>query len=391
MYDDAVLKASPMRNATYATLFAYMYRRFGVPALPGDGYKDLCGGWMLTTPSRSLLVLVRPSLVGPELSFTPLYVHEVRAGAPKAHDIADLDLSAQEVADLKQAYQMLLLDLLRPVGVRDANMNALGEVMDDARLMRADKNGDLIYGAERHASAGHGVPLGLVGGKSWPALCALIVEAGQGDIEAGSAKVVDLLRAMVLIDVANEALPVKRLILLGMRSDGPIVGASMGLTADDLQRLLGESEILARASFEQDQTGRIDAMLEETTDDVVAKACEHLTRLGYEKYSVTELVHRALISRAVPAVMADLANTCDGELPNDFVTELLRDRSEDTTTLEKSMRLCFEARGHVHLVAWLDRTLARRRGSAALAWAVLHLRSQAQQQTNHAMPRPQAA
>lgn len=237
-FQDSVLKASPMWGSTYATLFTYMYRRFGIPPLPGDDYKDLCGGWMLTTPSPSLVVLVRPSLNGPDFSFTPCYVHANTA--LRVRDIDDLKLTAEVVVELKTAYQSLLLDLLRPVGVRDSYMNALGNVDEDSGLMRCNKDGELVYEAKQHSSAGFGVPAGLVGCKAWPALCTMIVKAGDGDAVTGSAAVVARLREPVLLEAAGESRPVKRLILLGLGGDGSQTGLKLGLSEDDLKQLLDE-------------------------------------------------------------------------------------------------------------------------------------------------------
>ena len=375
-FQDAVLIASPMRDSTYATLFSYMYRRFGVPPLPGDDYKDLCGGWMLTTPSPSLVVLVRPSLTGPEFSFIPFYVRNRSRDDLQVRDIGDLRLAPEAVSALKSAYQALLLDLLRPVGVRDSYMNALGEVDQDSNLMRCNKDGEFVYVAERHDSAGFGVPVGLVGCKAWPALCALIGKAGDGDMVTGSAAVVAQLRAPVLAEAVGESLPVKRLILLGVGEDGLQIGPSLGLTGDEQKQLLDECALFYLSGRQDDddheRASRIETILDESTDSVAATACGYLNRLAYGTKRVPELLSRALTDRALSAAWADLTESGDGDFPFEAIPGVTLEAAD----LQHSLRSNFEAGGHLRLVAWLDRTVSRRRGAEALTWIVMHLRSQ---------------
>lgn len=373
-FEDSVLLASPMRESTYATLFTYMYRRFGIPPLPGDDYKDLCGGWMLTTPSPSLVVLVRPSLSGPDFSFTPFYVHANTA--LRVRDIDDLQLTAEVVVELKTAYQSLLIDLLRPVGVRDSYMNALGDVDEDSSLMRCNKDGERVYEAKRHASAGFGVPAGLVGCEAWPALCTMIVKAGDGDAVTGSSAVVARLRAPVFLEASGESRPVKRLILLGMGGDGSQIGSKLGLSADDLKQLLDECALFylsgSQAGDSHERAGRLNALLDETTDEAVVSACGLLSRLAYEGDRVAKVVHRALTDRALSESWAELTESGDG----DFPFETLPDETGEAAAVRDSLRSNFEAGGHPRLVTWLDKTAARRGGPQALSWIVMHLRSQ---------------
>lgn len=371
-FRDAVLRASPMRDAAYATLFTYMYRRFGIPPLPGDDYKDLCGGWMLTTPSPSLIVLVHPSLTGTEFSFTPYYVRG--RNDPPVRDVDDLKLSAEEVSSLKSAYQTLLLDLMRPVGVRDSYMNALGDVDDDSSLLRCDKDGEYLYEAKRHASAGFGVPAGLVGCKDWATLCALLAKAGDGDVVAGSAAVVAKLRAPVLAQAAAESLAVKRLIVLGSGADRVAIGPSLGLAADELERVIDETALfygqVDRDGAGSERARRLNAILDETPDAVADMAASYLARLAYEPEKMSEPLNRALMDRAMHEAWTDLVASGDGEFPHETIPL----ESRDAADLHQSLRSNFEAGGHAGLMAWLDRTLARRRGPEALSWIVMHLR-----------------
>lgn len=112
---DEILYGTPLRDVGWAELFAYMHRRFGPPLLAcNDLAKHLSEPWALGTPDPDVVLLVAPSLSGPAFSFFVT----VRKGLTRA-DLKDR---------AAQAYRTTLLDLLRPVWMRDQAMNAMGEV-----------------------------------------------------------------------------------------------------------------------------------------------------------------------------------------------------------------------------------------------------------------------
>lgn len=94
--DDAVLGGTPLKKCQWATLFAYMHRRFGPPHIGGDDYKDLSASWMLTTPDCEVFVRVNPSLSGPGFSFSP-YLLMPRDAPNRAHRASELNLPADRV------------------------------------------------------------------------------------------------------------------------------------------------------------------------------------------------------------------------------------------------------------------------------------------------------
>ncbi len=179
--DDSVLKETPLKDAGWATLFAYMHRRFGPPHVAGDDYKDLSASWILTTPDPNALVQVKPSLSSFVPSFTPYVRMEGLLG---------------DYEQFAAAYRDTLLDLLRPVCVRDSLINAMGKVGPDADLWAEDEDtGERIYEVRYHPSCGTPIPHGLFGGEAWGDLCALIALLGGGDMAAGRSAAIELLQA----------------------------------------------------------------------------------------------------------------------------------------------------------------------------------------------------
>lgn len=173
---DPVLRRTPLAGCDFAMLFAYMHRRFGPPSIPGDDYKDLSAGWLITTPEPDLGLLVRPSLSGAWNSFT--LMAEAGAGRPRP--------GMPDYARFEDAYRAALVDLLRPVNVRDQSFNAMGKLEDDDELMACDERKDEpAYAVGYHPSCGWAMPEGLFGNGKWRDLCTHLRILGDGDILAG--------------------------------------------------------------------------------------------------------------------------------------------------------------------------------------------------------------
>lgn len=151
-----MLNRTPLVNAQYGNLFAYMHRRFGTPNVAGDPHKDLTAGWLLTTPHTKVFLLVKPSLSGPFDSFTPMILCEDEHTAPLA-------LSESMLPTYNDNIESVLLDLLRPVGVRDKHLNALGPINDDDELMDFDHKGESLYVVGHFGSIPCDVPPRLLG------------------------------------------------------------------------------------------------------------------------------------------------------------------------------------------------------------------------------------
>lgn len=117
-----------------------------------------------------------------------------------------MGLHPDRVTAIQAAYKATLLDLLRPVCVRDRYINALGEMgnsaLDDVLLGSGAGDGANAYELRFHSSSGYSMPLGLFGGSDWPTFCSLLGQLGNGDHAAGRARVIELLQRDAYIEGA---------------------------------------------------------------------------------------------------------------------------------------------------------------------------------------------
>ncbi len=110
-------------SGDYASLFVYMYRRFGVPTSGSDPYKEIAC-WYLTTPDPAVGLKVSPRPNGLLYSFG--YLIDTNVYKYQSHD----DIEAIRIKiepSLKQAMENLLI----PTNVRDIYINAIGKVSDN--------------------------------------------------------------------------------------------------------------------------------------------------------------------------------------------------------------------------------------------------------------------
>lgn len=101
----------------YGNLFAYMYRRFGIPQFGSDDHKEIAN-WYITTPDPAVALRVSPRPSGVNHSFG--YVIDQR--------IYDNWQSKSQVNAVQKALSIAISDLLTPVFVRDVPINAIGRV-----------------------------------------------------------------------------------------------------------------------------------------------------------------------------------------------------------------------------------------------------------------------
>lgn len=111
------------QNGDYASLFVYMYRRFGIPISGSDPYKEIAC-WYLTTPDTAVALIVSPRPSGLRYSFG--YLVDTNVYNYHSHDDVEA-IGIKVEPSLKQSMK----DLLIPTNVRDTFINALGRVSDD--------------------------------------------------------------------------------------------------------------------------------------------------------------------------------------------------------------------------------------------------------------------
>lgn len=367
-----VLESTPLKEAQWAPLHAYMQRRFGLGHIGADDYKDLGAGWMLTTPDPSVFIHVCPSLSGPGFSFTP------RCADPEVGEFimrGAKEVPPERIEAIKEAYRATLLDLLRPVCVRDVSINALGEVDEDDPLLHYDEETDeSVYEAKRHPSSGYAMPVGLYGGKDWGVLCGLISSMGGGDMEAGRRAAIERLQAPVLVEVAGAPWAVQRLVLLAS-DDADGLAKRMGLSADAIATFKAE-----RAAFAQE---RLPSLVDEMTDEAMGEAAGFLARLGLDGDDLPAIVEPLRIRKAVEDAWAELVVLADDDFPETALPD-------DPWRLGAEMPSVFKAglrdHGREDLVGWVDRTVARAGGAHALQQIVCHLAHRVESGTGHQEP-----
>ncbi len=180
--EDKVLERTPLKDAEVSMLFTYMHRRFGLPSLGGDDYKDLSAGWLITTPMDDLALIVSPSFAGMGFSFRPV------VSLPAKGRDGLQEITGERLQAMVSAYERTLLDFLRPVIQRDMDFNVLGEISDKNPVpdWHGGEDDDVYDRLPRyHETCGLPMPDGIFGNKDWQQLLALLGRMGGGDIAKG--------------------------------------------------------------------------------------------------------------------------------------------------------------------------------------------------------------
>ena len=361
-FDDTVIASTPLKEVDWSQLFAYMYRRFGPPHVGGDDYKDLAAGWMITTPDPALCLIVSPSLSGADFSLRPYFTPGDAKADPRVVDT----LPASRAAELKAAYSATLVDLLRPVCVRDQWINAMGEVDDDSPLLAYDDEEDAhLYTVERHGSSGNGIPLGLLGGKDWNALVGMLLTLGSGDMESGKRAALALLRKEVFGEAQRASAAVKLLMVLAARVEHDLLIKGLGLGGDELQAFeMDLKRLKDPASSKGDLVRQMDALSVKT-------AADFMKRLGMDAWHLKDTVKSLHLSNSVAEAFEDLRKVSENQFPDiDFPEDVWIPEAD----LAAQLKDAFAKKVAPKFSEWVDQTLARPEGVSALREIVCHLR-----------------
>lgn len=116
-----------IKTMEYGPLFAYMYRRFGVPEYGSDSHKEIAN-WYVTTPDPSVSLCVSPRPSGVEHSF----------GFSIDMSVYNDRRNSEQIKSVESALSKAMLDLLTPVFVRDVPINGNGLIPNDSPLMKTD-------------------------------------------------------------------------------------------------------------------------------------------------------------------------------------------------------------------------------------------------------------
>lgn len=363
-----VLESTPLKDSGWAQLHVYMQRRFGPGHIGADDYKDLGAGWMLITPDPQVFVEVCPSLSGAGFSFTS------RCADPAVGEFlrrGDAGVSLERIEAIKAAYRATLLDLLRPVCVRDHYINALGEVADDDELLCCDEEEEETdFEVKRHPSSGYAMPVGLFGGKAWGVLCALLDQLGDGDMTKGRQTAIERLQQTALDEIAQARWPVQRLVLLGC-PDAEGLAARLGLSAAAWATFDAERQSLGQSA--------LPALVDEMTDTALQDASTLLTRMGYGDGDLPERVKSMRARKSTDDAWNELVAIAENDFPKEAITENLWRLGEE---LPQVLKARLQGRGREDLSNWVDRTLSRAGGLQALQQIAYHLESESEKQVN---------
>lgn len=359
---EEVLKSTPLNRVDWATLFAYMHRRFGPPHVAGDDFKDLSAGWMLSSPDPRVFVSVSPSLSGARFSFTPYY--QKNSGDSPAPFV--LELSNDRIGEVKAAYRTTLLDLLRPVCVRDQKINALGKLGDSelANQLYDFEHNTSRYEVKQHSSSGYPMPLGLFGGKDWGALSTIIQSLGKGDSHVGRMIAVDKLRKDVFVEAAMQTREVKRLMLMAHHAQRPLLQQGLRISDPDMEVFNAELTTLAGKNAGDS------SLVDELKPEDVAKAVEFLNRLGLSSHALERDVRLLQTDRSTVLSFRALQDIAGDDFPDGAIPDSPFDTGFNLAT---HMKTVFEISERPELSNWLDTTMSRPSGASALARIVAHV------------------
>lgn len=119
--DPGGFAADILPDGDYASLFVYMFRRFGISEYGSDPYKEIAC-WYITTPDPAVVLLVSPRPSGLRYSFG----YEINSNV---YDYFSRD--TEPIKKVESALKEAMKDLLTPTNVRDVYINAVGKVRDE--------------------------------------------------------------------------------------------------------------------------------------------------------------------------------------------------------------------------------------------------------------------
>lgn len=376
-FEDAVLSSTPLKSVQWAPLFAYMHRRFGPPHVPADEYKDLSAGWMLTSKDPNLFVSVSPSLSGAGFSLAPYY----KSSEAEMPPFEEMQITPEHAEIAKEAYRVTLLDLLRPVCVRDNHINAMGKVDHNTKsgnkLLEYNEDEDeQVYAADRHPSSGCAMPSGLFGGKEWGALCSMVNQLGNGDAQAGRTALIGIVREHLLQEIATSVPPIVKqtMLLFSEHDERDILVKGFKLTTQEMQNLAAQEKSLSSLKGKAHES----KVLDQLTIKDAELARDHLLKLGLETKHMMFSIERLLLDRSTTQAYKNLCKVGDKDFPDNGLPEKT---NLPAAEIAAHMREVFRESKRPELEQWLDETLARPMGDQCLERIIDHVQKQTKEKS----------
>lgn len=365
---DPVLRETPLADCNFAMLFAYMHRRFGQPFIPGDDYKDLSASWIITTPDPDLALLVRPSLSGAWNSFVLMARHGVKQPRP----------GEARYAEYEHAYRIALLDLLRPVNVRDQSFNAMGKLDDDDDLISYDENRDEAdYAVPFHPSCGWAMPQGLFGNDAWQKLCMHLRDLGDGDLLAGRDAFLRDRNSHAIRQLRNERNEIVPAIVVAMLS-----------WTDKHQDLIKEIDLdparieEGRALFSGIQASDADALgqlgkTDEAQDACAACISKYLNTFDHPIPTILkERIDAARMNLLLQGKWEQMLEACNGKLPRiDCLNAWEINEKQEISEL-RAMPDRFRQAGYDRLAGFAEELISDKQGMTIFSYLVMRAKSE---------------
>ncbi len=123
------------KTANYATIFTYMFRRFGPSQHGSDDYKEIMR-WWLTTPDPNVGLTVSPRPGGLIFSF----------GYAIKRSVYNNNEDEKQVEAVMKALLSAVADLMEPTYIRDEYMSAAGDAdYPEQNEDDEDEDGEIGY------------------------------------------------------------------------------------------------------------------------------------------------------------------------------------------------------------------------------------------------------
>jgi hypothetical protein len=370
--EDKIIGSTPLKDTEVSMLFTYMHRRFGLPSLGGDDYKDLSAGWMITSPVDDLALIVSPSFAGVGFSFMPVVSLPDRDRNGRGLQ----QIRGDRLRSLANAYERTLLDLLRPVIQRDMSFNVLGEISDENAVPEwadaEDVDDDTYDRLPRyHETCGLPMPDGVFGNKHWQRIMMLFRGMGGGEIAAGMEAFVEEAerRAFHTSKAASEKiLPVIAAgFHLAQADEADSKVTKLGLAADDPR--ISE---FCRAAYGNGLSAAPSDWLMSLSGDDILEAIDFVVAFGVGTHQLTKAVENVARSQRYHIEWARFLELSGGEFDEDLIPEVpyITGRATD------EWRARLASSGDAALAEWADELAKDEAGRQTLSsiLSVLHHR-----------------
>jgi hypothetical protein len=379
--EDKVIERTPLKNVDVAMLFTYMHRRFGLPTIGGDDYKDLSASWLISTPDPDLALMVSPSFAGSIFSFRPVI-------SLPGKDRDELEaITGIRLEELASAYERTLLDLLRPVLQRDMDFNVLGEITDDNSVpewAEPDEDDDDAYDRlpRYHESCGTPMPEGIFGTDDWQRVLSIFRKQGDGDIASGMRAFVDKFEQDALNVAAGSRPFILPIIAAGLvlarLPDAKTKIERIGISAADPR--ISE---FCQASFGNGLSKNPSDWFLSVSENDILEALDVVKEFGAGTHGLAEAIENIPRSQLMHTAWKSFLEVSGGEFDENLIPEAQYIRFSDVEIWRKNL-----AASNASVSEWAEELFRKKHGDVVLATILSRLHYQKISEREAATPKP---